>query len=182
MSFLWSLCAADPGGALKLILTRRNRHSSFSSFSSFERTQVLTDAETLWNSNKCPSDSQQEERERGREEKKEREIQSDNSAFDPAVISRVFPTYPLYTTSKRFALWNHSCDIRANGGTACEMFKQRANDGAGKRKVGVSAWFGSGAQLRGCWADSSPQLGCSASCTDPYKPYNHCHDFTLFHK
>ena len=65
------------------------------------------------------------ERERGKGERKKKKDEIDSQLivpWTPAVISRVFPTYPLYTTSKRFALWNHLCDIWANRRAAREVF------------------------------------------------------------
>lgn len=123
------------------------------------------------------TDSGQEEgeRERGKGKgKKKKKDETDSQLivpWIPAVISRVFPTYPLYTTSKRFALWNHLCDIWANRRTAREVFKRATNRRAGKQRLGVSpgvhhetaagrSWD---EDAGGCGA-SSVQLGCSDSC------------------
>lgn len=66
-----------------------------------------------------------------RERKRERAKQPLSQGF--------FPTYSLYTTSKRFALWNRLYEIWANLRAACWISKMKTNREAGKRRVGVSA-------------------------------------------
>lgn len=93
------------------------------SFSSGQ-TQVLTDAETLGKLRQNPPANWHQ----GRWERAKQPL---SQGF--------FPTYSLYTTSKRFALWNRLYEIWANLRAACWISKMKTNREAGKRRVGVSA-------------------------------------------
>lgn len=177
INFLPALSAAYPSGAL------RNGHPGPGGGSSSGRTHSRVGTHRCREARKLPTKilqrltagrKKEREREGKVKEKKKKKDETDSQLivpWIPAVISRVFPTYPLYTTSKRFALWNHLCDIWANRRTAREVFKRATNRKAGKQRVGVSpgvhhetaagrSWD---EDAGGCGA-SSVQLGCSDSC------------------
>lgn len=54
-----------------------------------------------------------------------------------------FSTYRLYTTSRRFALWKHSCRFEP---IAAGLFGEQPINGAGRCSVGVSSGVHRGAR------------------------------------
>lgn len=159
MNFLSALmCSRSPRSATDILQLHQLLHLQLQHANS--GTHRCRDARKLQNPPAIDSNQREEETER---EGGDRGL---IVLWMPQLSQGFFPTYPLYTTSKRFALWNRLCHIWANRGAARGIFKRAANQRAAEPGVGVSLrcslWCG-GAQLGWRCAASSVQLGWSDS-------------------